>query len=82
MRNTLQDLNNTLFEQLERLMDDETLENPDAFEREMKRSQAVTSVAAQIIQSGEISLKAAKLAQDFGVEDVRPILGLTVKEEQ
>lgn len=80
MRNGLQDMNNALFEQLERLQDDELLKDPEAFEKEMKRSQAVTSIASQIIQSGALSLKAARFAAEYGNDTAKPLLGLVSKE--
>ena len=83
MKNNLQDLNNVLFEQLERLQDDEAMQDPDMFEKEMKRSQAVTSIASQIIQAGQLSLKAAQYATECNADrgSIKPILGLTVREE-
>lgn len=78
MKNNLQDLNNVLFEQLERLQDDEALKDPEVFEREMQRSKAVTSIATQIIQSGSLSLKAAKYAAEYNtVKGISPLLGMT-----
>ena len=73
MRNGLQDMNNVLFEQLERLQDDEALKDPETFDREMKRSQAITSIASQIIQSGTLSLKAAQFAADYGTDTAQKI---------
>ena len=55
MKNTPSDLNNYLFESLERLMDDELSE--EQMQREILRSQAVTSVAQTVIQNGELALK-------------------------
>lgn len=43
MKNTLTDLNNYLFEALERLTDDDLTE--EEMQKEITRSQAVTSVA-------------------------------------
>lgn len=65
MNNKLSDLNNYLFEQLERLTDDSL--SQDAMEREIIRSQAVTSVAETIIHNGELSLKALKHAEEYNV---------------
>lgn len=81
MKNGLQDMNNVLFEQLERLQDDEALKDPETFDREMKRSQAITSIASQIIQSGTLSLKAAQFAADYGNDTAKPLLGLTTSKE-
>ena len=44
-RNTLGDLNNHLFEQLERLNDDEMDE--ETLEKELKRSEGMTKIADQ-----------------------------------
>ncbi|MEG2765702.1 MAG: hypothetical protein RR910_08120 [Acidaminococcaceae bacterium] len=60
MRNTLGDLNNHLFEQLERLNDIE-LEG-EALAQEIKRSETVTKIAATIIDNASLILK-AKIVQ-------------------
>ncbi|MEK5376588.1 hypothetical protein [Paenibacillus sp. FSL P2-0173] len=62
MRNTLGDLNNHLFAQLERLSDEEL--NGDKLAEEIIRAKAVTSVASQIIANGSLVLEAARLADD------------------
>ena len=41
MKNNLSDVNNYLFEQLERLNDDETLESEDNFKKEIQRKNAI-----------------------------------------
>lgn len=50
MKNTLWDLNNALFEQIERLQDDTLSE--EGLEREIKRTDAVTKIAKNIIDNG------------------------------
>lgn len=64
MKNTLTDLNNYLFETLERLTDDELTE--EQLQREITRSNALTSVAETIIRNGELSLKAMKHVEEYG----------------
>ena len=64
MKNKLSDLNNHLFEQLERLNDDELME--ESLEQEISRSKALTTVAQQIISNGNLMLNAQKHADDFG----------------
>jgi len=66
MRNTLGDLNNILFETLERIVDADPEE--DEIDTEIKRSEAVTKVAEAIIKNGELALKAAKHADEYGYE--------------
>ncbi|ASA21982.1 hypothetical protein [Paenibacillus donghaensis] len=62
MRNTLGDLNNHLFAQLERLSDEEL--TGEKLTDEISRAKAVTSVASQIISNGSLVLEARRLADD------------------
>lgn len=54
-RNTLDDLNNHLFEQLEKLMDDAM--TPEQMDKEISRSKAVTAIAETIVRNGELAYK-------------------------
>lgn len=62
MKNTMGDLNNHLFAQLERLSD-EDLKGED-LQEEIIRSKAITQVAQQIIANGSLVLEAQRLADD------------------
>lgn len=62
-RNTLGDLNNHLFAQLERLTDDEI--KGEELREELMRADAVSKIAQQIIANGSLVLKAQKVADDF-----------------
>lgn len=64
MKNTLMDLNNYLFEEIERLQDDELTE--DMLDREIRRAEAVRKTADVIIQNASLTLKAYTTAKDFG----------------
>lgn len=79
MKNTLTDLNNYLFEQLERLQDDSLDET--GLEKEIQRSEAVQKVAKTIIDNGQLALNAKKHLDEYGqgssVE--LPMIGLTNK---
>ena len=55
MKNTLQDLNDHLFEQLERLNDDDL--TSEQLEVELKRAEGMTRIAMQIIANGELAYK-------------------------
>lgn len=69
MKNTLQDLNNYLFDAIERLEDDElTAEELDI---EIKRSEAVTKIAGTIISNANIQLQALKHADEYGYKGER-----------
>ena len=66
MRNTLADLNNELFAQLERLTDEDL--NQDELERELRRTDAVTDIAEAILHNGELTLKAMNLVAEYGLD--------------
>lgn len=66
MKNTLTDLNNYLFETLERLTDDEMSE--EQMQREITRSTAVTHVAESIIRNGELALKTLVTVNEYGMQ--------------
>lgn len=58
MRNNLTDLNNHLFEQIERLNDEEL--QGEALKEEIRRSKAIEDVAKQIINNGRLVLDSQK----------------------
>lgn len=64
-RNTLMDLYNTMFEQLERLNDEEL--TPEQLDMEAKRAKAMSGIASNMIGVSKIMLDAAKATQDQGI---------------
>lgn len=68
MRNTLVDLNNHLFEQLERLNDEELTD--EELEKEIKRADAMKDIATQIIANANIVLKATELNMEYSKNEV------------
>lgn len=62
MKNTLGDLNNHLFMQLERLGEEDL--KGDSLAEEINRAKAVTSVASQIISNGSLVIEAAKVFEN------------------
>ncbi len=79
MKNTLTDLNNYLFEAIERINDD-SLDDAQ-LEKEIKRSEAVQKIAKTIIDNGNLALQAKKHLDEYGQgENVElPMLGVTNK---
>ena len=71
MKNTLADLNNHLFAQMERLSSEEL--SGEELTAEINRAKAVSQVATQIIQNGSLALK-DKIAYDeqFGCNTKLP----------
>lgn len=79
IKNTLLDLNNHLFEQMERLNDDEL--SDEELDKEIKRANAMTDVAQQIISNANIVLKATELNAQYGREEAPRMLTGGEKDE-
>lgn len=62
MRNTLGDLNNHLFAQLERLSDEDL--KGEKLEEEINRARAIKDIATQIIGNANVVLRAQELVAD------------------
>lgn len=69
-KNRLTDLHNHLFEQLERLNDDELV--GEELNTEIKRARAICGVASQIVANGNLALDAAKSVGDSMSADYKP----------
>lgn len=64
VKNTLGDLNNHLFAQLEKLVDEDL--KGDELESEIRRSEVMAKVGEQIIKTGELQLKAMQHMDEYG----------------
>lgn len=64
INNTLADLNNYLFEAIERINDDEL--DDSELQREIQRSEAITKVAGVIINNANVQLQAIKHMDEYG----------------
>ena len=60
------DLNNHLFEQIERLNDDDLTE--EELEKEIKRTTAMTKISDKIIANAKVELEATKVMLDNGFD--------------
>lgn len=65
MRNTLGDLNDHLFMQLERLNDEDI--KGEKLQEEITRAKAVSDIATQIISNGSLVLKAKTFMHEYGI---------------
>lgn len=71
MRNTLGDLNNHLFAQLERLGDEDL--TGEKLAEEINRAKAVSDIATQIIANGALVLKAQTVYEEhLSIDAKRP----------
>lgn len=75
MKNTLADLNNYLFGQMERLNDEM---DEASLEHEIKRSEAVMKIAKTIIDNGSLALQTKKHLDEYGAGNncEVPLLGI------
>lgn len=80
MKNNLNELNNYLFEELERLNDDEELKTN--MDNEIKRAKAITSISTAIINNARVILEAKKYADEYGIENENQILKLSDGNEK
>ena len=78
MKNKLVDLNNHLFEQLERLNDTDM--KGEKLSTEIERSKAMTSVAAAIISNAKLALDAQVAVHEYGIQAPAGLLGIPKPE--
>lgn len=64
MKNTLTDLNNALFEAIERIQQDDITD--EQLDREIRRAEAVSDVAEIIVRNGELALKTMMHLNEYG----------------
>lgn len=80
MKNTLTDLNNYLFEQLERLNDDSL--SDDQLDREIRKTDSIIKVSEKIIQNGELAFKTMQHMDEYGYNlKARPVPVMLQTEE-
>lgn len=74
-KNKLGDLDNHLFAMLERLADEDL--SADDIDTEVKRADAIVSLADQVISNAKLKLDAAKLFATHGptIKDMLPQIG-------
>lgn len=80
-KNKLGDLDNHLFAMLERLADEDL--TSDEIDSEVKRADAIVSLADQVIGNAKLKLEAAKLYATHGpsIKDMLPQIGKSPSEK-
>lgn len=79
MKNKLIDLNNHLFAEIERLSDEDL--KGDELAQEITRAKAVSNVATQIINNGQLALKGQIAINDGIIKRAPKMLGIEEYEE-
>jgi len=74
LKNRLIDLNNHLFEQMERLNDDDLQE--EGLQQEIQRAKAMSFVASQIIGNARLALDAQRTVNDGMIKHPPKMLGI------
>ena len=67
MKNNLADLNDSLFEMLEKLSDSETLEDEKKLGMVLRQANAACSISSQILNVAKVQIQALKVAEDCGL---------------
>lgn len=81
MKNDLIALNNYLFEQIERLNDDDLTD--EGLDREIRKSESIVKVSEKIINTGELLFKVMKHTDEYGYGQNRSVPAmLSVGEDQ
>lgn len=81
MKNKLLDLNNHLFEQLERLNDDELTD--EQLTKEIQRAKAMSTIATNIINNANVALEVQKYYGEYGSRvEIPEMLGIENKEKK
>lgn len=80
MKNKLIDLNDHLFEQLERLNDDDL--KGEKLAQEINRAKAMSNCAAQIINNANLALKAAVTINESLIKKPPEMLGMVGYDEK
>lgn len=68
MKNSLMDLNDHLFEQLERLNDEDL--NDEELNLEIKRAKAMADISGKIIDNAALGLSAERLRAEYGHREI------------
>lgn len=79
MKTTLNDLNEYLFQELDRLTNEDL--SAEELDKEIKRSDALQRVAKTIIENGTLALQVKKHLDEYGAGDrvELPLLGASDK---
>lgn len=80
MQNTLQDLNNYLFEAIERVGDDDLTE--EQLEKETKKAETIVKIGQAIISNAKIQLDAWKEANEQGLNVGRKAPSVLITEKK
>ena len=82
MKNNLNSLNDYLFEELERLNDDEELNLEGNLDKELKRAKAITGISTAIVNNARLVLDVKKFADEVGINNEKEVLMLEDKNAE
>lgn len=68
MKNGLGDLNNHLFEQLERLSNQNIMSNPKKAAAEIQKAKAIASIAGSITNNAKVQLEALRTVNELRIK--------------
>lgn len=82
MKNNLADLNDSLFEMLEKLSDSETLEDEKKLGMMLRQANAACSISSQILKVAKLQVQALRVAEDCGLLNEEMPALLAVKDSK
>lgn len=79
-KTTLNDLNEYLFQEMDRLTNEDL--SPEDLDREIRRSDALQKIAKTVIDNGTLALQAKKHLDEYGQGDQVeiPLIGIVNKD--
>lgn len=80
MKNTMEDLNNHLFAELERLSDEEL--SPEELMKECERAKAISGISKNVISNAALLLKAAELKACYGESNIPKLIAGESEEKK
>lgn len=80
MKNSLGDLHNILFEQLEKLNDNEIMDDPEKARKEIVRAKAMAGLGTTIVNGAKLQLDAVRLREEYSLTQIEMPEAFKIKQ--
>ena len=82
MKNNLADVNNHLFEMLEKLGDDDVVNDKEKLNAELQRAKAMVDVSQTILSVASVQVSALRVAEECGYKQEELPALITIKDSK